>query len=134
MHPVAAQLLGPVVMLPVTGMLSSSAGGWPSVFYASGALGVLVGVLVFMFVADSPLQHRSISALERDYIQRSISGNTRGQLKVSGECVRQARIYFGPTNKDVFAMEKDRGKIFVCELKLPLLDARVIRCSAKSRM
>lgn len=69
-------------MLPVTGVLSSSAGGWPSVFYASGALGLLVGVLVFIFVADSPAQHRSISEVERDYIQRSIGVNMRTTLKV----------------------------------------------------
>ena len=79
---VAAQLLGPVVMLPVTGMLSSSAGGWPSVFYASGALGLLVGLMVFVFVADSPAKHRSITEVERNYIQRSIGVNTRAQLKV----------------------------------------------------
>ncbi|XP_052132104.1 putative inorganic phosphate cotransporter [Frankliniella occidentalis] len=78
---IGAQLLGPVVMLPVTGILSSSAGGWPSVFYSSGALGLLVGILVFVFVADSPAKHRGISHIERDYIQRSIGVNTRGQLK-----------------------------------------------------
>lgn len=78
---IGAQLLGPVVMLPVTGVLSSSAGGWPSVFYLSGAVGLLVGVLVFVFVADSPLTHRGISDVERDYIQRSIGVNARAQLK-----------------------------------------------------
>ncbi|XP_034255015.1 putative inorganic phosphate cotransporter isoform X2 [Thrips palmi] len=78
---IGAQLLGPVVMLPVTGVLSSSAGGWPSVFYASGALGLLVGVLVFIFVADSPAEHKHISEVERDYIQRSIGGSMRNQLK-----------------------------------------------------
>lgn len=80
---IGAQLLGPVVMLPVAGMLSSSAGGWPSVFYSSGSLGLLVGLLVLVFVADSPAKHRNISVLERDYIQRSIGVNTRGQLKRS---------------------------------------------------
>lgn len=67
---------GSFTMLPVSGLLASSVGGWPSVFYVSG-FATLLWVLVWcLFGANSPEDHRSISKEEKEYIIKSLSDTT----------------------------------------------------------
>lgn len=48
------------------------AGGWPSIYYIFGILGVAWCVIWFVYAADSPLKHRWISEKERIYIEDSL--------------------------------------------------------------
>ncbi|XP_027217377.2 sialin isoform X2 [Penaeus vannamei] len=61
---------GTIVCLPVSGWLSASGflGGWPSVFYVFGALGLLWGVPWFLLVHNRPESHPGISAAELEFI------------------------------------------------------------------
>lgn len=61
---------GTIICLPVSGWLSSSGflGGWPSVFYVFGALGVLWGVPWFLLVHNRPENHPRISEAELKFI------------------------------------------------------------------
>ncbi|KAJ1531988.1 hypothetical protein ONE63_000624 [Megalurothrips usitatus] len=67
----AAQPFGIVVGLSAAGALAGSAGGWPSVFYVTGSLGMMVGIWILVGVAECPAQHRSMSEKERQYIEEN---------------------------------------------------------------
>uniref|UniRef100_A0A0P4WJ10 Sialin n=1 Tax=Scylla olivacea TaxID=85551 RepID=A0A0P4WJ10_SCYOL len=67
----AGSQFGTVVTLPVSGWLCDSGflGGWPSVFYVFGGLGLLWSIVWFLLVFDQPDTHPRISQEEKKYIQ-----------------------------------------------------------------
>ncbi|KAG0429863.1 hypothetical protein HPB47_023236 [Ixodes persulcatus] len=64
--------MGTVVTLPLTALLCSSQlfGGWPSVFYFFGTLGVVWFLAWTAFVYEWPEMHPRVSRKELHYIQR----------------------------------------------------------------
>lgn len=72
----AGSQLGKVITYPLTGLLCEYGfdGGWPSIFYVQGLLGIVWFVLWTYAVYDSPAQHPRISGSERNYIETSLSG------------------------------------------------------------
>jgi len=66
--------IGTVIGLPIAGLLSASGlwGGWPSVFYTFGAVGVAWSIIWMMFTHDKPANHPRISLKEKEYILSSI--------------------------------------------------------------
>lgn len=69
----AGSLLGTVVTLPLAAVLCKYgfAGGWPSVFYLTGLLGILWFVAWAFLASGTPEQHRFISNEERKFIVES---------------------------------------------------------------
>ncbi len=49
----------------------AAAWGWPSIFYVTGSLGMVVGIWILVGVAECPAQHPSMSQKEREYIQEN---------------------------------------------------------------
>ncbi|XP_031844097.1 putative inorganic phosphate cotransporter [Nomia melanderi] len=74
-----ASALGAAITMPICGFLIASL-GWESVFYVTGAIGLVWSVAWFRLVFDSPAQHPRISAEERRYIEDAIGTTavTRG--------------------------------------------------------
>jgi len=66
--------LGTILGLPIAGVLCASDlwGGWPSVFYIFGAVGVAWFIIWMMFTYDKPANHPRISVKEKEYILSSI--------------------------------------------------------------
>ncbi|XP_050392280.1 sialin isoform X1 [Patella vulgata] len=66
--------MGTVISLPISGYLCDSdlAGGWPSVFYIFGALGIVWVIAWLLLIHDTPGQHPRISKAERTHIEESI--------------------------------------------------------------
>jgi len=66
----AGAQIGNVLTIPISALLCEYgfAGGWPSIFYVFGSIGVLWFVLWIWFVSDSPSQHPRISEEEKKYI------------------------------------------------------------------
>lgn len=58
--------------MPITGWISASSAGWPCVFYVYGAMGLAWVVVYFLLGANSPASHKSISAEEKYYIEKSL--------------------------------------------------------------
>lgn len=77
----AGAQFGTVIMLAVSGVLAASSMGWPSIFYISGAAGVLWAILWFVFGSNSPVESRSISPEERNFIESSL-GNQDHSKKI----------------------------------------------------
>ncbi|XP_066978021.1 putative inorganic phosphate cotransporter isoform X1 [Macrobrachium rosenbergii] len=74
--------LGTVAAMSLGGLLSSSTfmGGWPSIFYLFGILGLVWGIPWFLFIRDSHEKHPRVSAKELEYIAQE--GNTMRTKKV----------------------------------------------------
>lgn len=62
---------GTIVMLAAGGFIAANA-GWQYIFYGSGALGIIWGIICLWFVVDSPEKHKSISKEERSFIEASL--------------------------------------------------------------
>ncbi|XP_018561183.1 putative inorganic phosphate cotransporter [Anoplophora glabripennis] len=61
--------LGTVISLPLAGVISSSAAGWPTVFYLYGGISLVWSILWLIFGSSSPSTDRFISEDEKMYIQ-----------------------------------------------------------------
>lgn len=61
-------MLGAILALSISGLIADSSLGWPGIFYVFGSLGVIMSIILFVFVSDSPESHKSISASEITYI------------------------------------------------------------------
>lgn len=70
-----ASSLGAAITMPICGYLISVA-GWASVFYLTGAVGLLWSICWFAFVYETPATHPRISAEERREIEEAIGTST----------------------------------------------------------
>lgn len=68
----AGSQVGTVIMTAISGILASSALGWPSIFYISGSAGVVWSILWFFYGSNSPADCPTISDEERTYIEKSL--------------------------------------------------------------
>ncbi|XP_058526240.1 sodium-dependent phosphate transport protein 1 [Ochotona princeps] len=64
-------LLGPFIVLLVTGIICDSL-GWPMVFYIFGACGCTLSLLWFILFYDDPKNHPCVSINEKEYITSSL--------------------------------------------------------------
>uniref|UniRef100_A0A6A7G258 Sialin n=1 Tax=Hirondellea gigas TaxID=1518452 RepID=A0A6A7G258_9CRUS len=79
----AGGTFGTVISMPLAGYLCANdwLGGWPSVFYLSGAVGVVWFIVWILLVADSPESHGFISTEERLFISSSLDNDGRAPYK-----------------------------------------------------
>lgn len=63
---------GTVISMPLSGLLSVSAGGWPSIFYVFGAVGTVWCLAFLYLVHEDPESHKKMDAEERKYIQNAL--------------------------------------------------------------
>lgn len=63
--------LGTVVTWPVASLLMEAL-GWHSVFYATAAFTLIMGIVWFGLVSDTPANHPRISDAEREHIEKSL--------------------------------------------------------------
>ncbi|CAD5207367.1 unnamed protein product [Bursaphelenchus okinawaensis] len=85
--------LGPIIAMPLSGMLCESPLGWPMVYYVLGAVTTLSFVVFYVFYRDSPEMHRNVSLKELSKIQR-------GKVKCSKEQCQTEKIPYGKILKD----------------------------------
>ena len=75
---------GTVITLPLSGLLCEYGfdGGWPTVYYVFGTLGLVWFAVWMPLVADSPQKHPKISREERDYICNSLRDSIKKVKKM----------------------------------------------------
>lgn len=78
---------GTVISMPLSGLLSASTAGWPSIFYVFGAVGAVWCIAFLVFVHEDPGASPKMSIDEKKYIQKAL-GN------VAGAPVRIIYIYY----------------------------------------
>lgn len=79
---VAGNTFGIFFMNIISGEIAASPLGWPGIFYLSGGFGIAWAVLWIIFGSDSPAKHKSISKIEREYIQNSVGTTSKEGLPV----------------------------------------------------
>jgi MFS family permease len=81
----AGAQIGNVVALPLGGYLciNGFGGGWPSIFYIFGIIGVVWFIFWMIFASKSPSDNRFISQKEKEYI----IANTREAVSNAGKVV-----------------------------------------------
>lgn len=78
-----ASSLGAAITLPFCGYLIATL-GWESVFYVTGAVGLVWSITWFFVVYDTPSAHPRITPEERQYIEESIgSGTTKSKTALA---------------------------------------------------
>lgn len=65
---------GTVISMPLSGLLSVSSGGWPSIFYVFGAVGTIWSLAFVFWVYEDPEVHPRINPDERKYILNALWG------------------------------------------------------------
>jgi MFS family permease len=78
----AGAQIGNVLVMPLSGLLCRHGfdGGWPSIFYILGVVGIVWCIVWLLSAADSPQKHRTIGEPERKYIMDSL-GQTKARRK-----------------------------------------------------
>jgi len=86
--------LGTIIGIPVSSALCSSSflGGWPSVFYLFGVLGILWFLVWIPFVSNEPALDPTISTYERDYIESSLALSTADDIENKPKSVPWGKI------------------------------------------
>ena len=56
-------------------------GGWPSIFYIGGGIGLIFCLIWAFMVYDSPAEHPRISQREHLYIQKSLEGRKSKKVR-----------------------------------------------------
>ncbi|XP_043579089.1 putative inorganic phosphate cotransporter isoform X2 [Bombus pyrosoma] len=75
-----ASSLGAAITMPICGFLIAYL-GWESVFYVTGAIGLVWSVAWFFLIFDSPRQHPRITIEERQYIEDSIGSTSTTKVR-----------------------------------------------------
>ncbi|KAL3285321.1 hypothetical protein HHI36_019430 [Cryptolaemus montrouzieri] len=68
----AGAQFGTVISMPLSGLLSVSEWGWPSVFYVFGTVGTVWCVFFLLLVYEDPYSSPRIDEEERKYIQKTL--------------------------------------------------------------
>jgi MFS family permease len=93
----AGAQIGNVLVMPISALLCKYGplGGWPSIYYILGGVGLLWCALWFLCVADSPQKHKRISEKERTYIVNSLQ-ETMGKAESKPRSVPWKSILTSP--------------------------------------
>lgn len=68
----AGAQFGTIISMPLSGLLSASDWGWPSIFYVFGAVGTVWCIAFLIFVYEDPQSNPRIEDDEKKYIQTTL--------------------------------------------------------------
>ncbi|XP_011343507.1 putative inorganic phosphate cotransporter isoform X2 [Ooceraea biroi] len=74
----AGAQFGTVISMPLSGLLADweLVGGWPSIFYVFGIIGIVWCIAFLIWVYEDPEQHPTITEDEKKYILSTVWGST----------------------------------------------------------
>ncbi|CAH2218376.1 jg14048 [Pararge aegeria aegeria] len=84
-------VLGAVLGLTITGFIATSPLGWPGIFRFYGIISAIIGSVMWIFGADTPAQHKSISATERRYIEERLGSNGKKKRSIPWSSILRCR-------------------------------------------
>jgi MFS family permease len=85
--PSTGSLIGTVAGTALSGVLIQyTDGGWPSVFYLFGSLGVLWFIFWIFLFYNNPQSHPFISEEEKMFLEKNIDGVSNRKVSVMVKC------------------------------------------------
>nr|XP_034831921.1 putative inorganic phosphate cotransporter [Maniola hyperantus] len=75
-----AILLGAIISLPISGLLTESRLSWELVFYSQAMMALSMAVVWGLLTASSPERHHAIGDTEKEFIRESLAGYTQKKL------------------------------------------------------
>ncbi|KAF7638229.1 MFS domain-containing protein [Meloidogyne graminicola] len=98
----AGAQIGNMLVMPLSGILCKYGidGGWPSIFYLFGIIGLFWCLIWFLISSDSPQKHKTIKIEEKEYILKSLGKNNKFEIKKNDSIP----IYSILTSKPVWAI------------------------------
>lgn len=82
--------IGTLLAMLVGGQVIESY-GWQWLFYGNGAIGLVVCALWFACVYDTPAMHPRIAAAERQYIEKSIAGESMNATEIVADVAQKGK-------------------------------------------
>lgn len=75
---------GTIISMPLSGLLAEYGfdGGWPSIFYVFGAVGVVWSLAFLYFVHEDPSSTPNIDEQEKKYIMNSLWGTANATVSI----------------------------------------------------
>ncbi|XP_031560803.1 vesicular glutamate transporter 1-like [Actinia tenebrosa] len=98
---VAGCPVGTILSMPLSGLMSKYGfdGGWASVFYCFGAVGLMWFFIWQMSIHASPAEHPTISVEEKEFIENAIADTSTKKIKVPWKSI----LTSGPVWAVIFA-------------------------------
>lgn len=123
--------VGTLVNFPLGGLLCNYgfAGGWPSIFYVTGIMGLVVVSLMVFLVYDGYEKHPRISAVESHYLEKTLVGH-----HVAGTHISIPWLKFmtsGPVWAIVIAHLCANWGLYTLVINLPLFMKEVLKFDIK---
>ncbi|KAH9630962.1 hypothetical protein HF086_013501 [Spodoptera exigua] len=87
--------LGTVIAFQMAGYLADTRWGWPSTFWAVGAICIGLFTVLTIFGAASPPRHKTISEDEKTYIMGRVDDGTVKKLSIPWKAILTSRHVWG---------------------------------------
>ncbi|CAD0247141.1 unnamed protein product [Spodoptera exigua] len=87
--------LGTVIAFQMAGYLADTRWGWPSTFWAVGAICIGLFTVLTIFGAASPPRHKTISEEEKTYIMGRVDDGTVKKLSIPWKAILTSRHVWG---------------------------------------
>lgn len=100
--------IGTVIAFQSSGALSSSKAGWPATFWLFGSVCIAAFILLSMFAASSPTEHKNISEEEKTFILGRIDDGVKKRMKTPWKQILTSKHVWG-----AFAAHVASGVCFV---------------------
>ncbi|CAK1554557.1 unnamed protein product [Leptosia nina] len=87
-------ILGIIIGLPISGMLTESRLGWELVFYSQAMMAFSMAAIWGLLTASSPDNHKAVSDWESDFIKESSKLYRKKTLKNPWSCILSTRQFW----------------------------------------
>ncbi|OWR49786.1 putative inorganic phosphate cotransporter [Danaus plexippus plexippus] len=89
-----AIILGTIIALPVSGIISESRLGWELIFYSQAMMTLSTATLWVLLTSSTPETHHAIGDTEKEYIRRSLSCYRQNKLHKPWRNILQTKQFW----------------------------------------
>ncbi|XP_052741527.1 putative inorganic phosphate cotransporter [Bicyclus anynana] len=89
-----AILLGTIISLPISGLLTQSRLSWELVFYSQAMMTLSMAVIWALLTASSPEQHQAIGDTEKEFIRDTLAGYYKKKLQKPWRRILQTKQFW----------------------------------------
>ncbi|XP_046965520.1 putative inorganic phosphate cotransporter isoform X1 [Vanessa cardui] len=87
-------LLGTIVALPLSGLMSQARLGWELIFYAQAMLTLSMGAVWALLTASTPDQHHAIGDAEKEFIKEALACYKKKKLRKPWRRIMESKAFW----------------------------------------